>query len=149
MTSDNQILQALSEQYGAALKMLENTIQECHEGLWKDSKTETVISQVVYHTLFYVDFYLSKNKAERESFKGKYGDDGQSFHEPDKFYTKEQLINYLQEIKEKANKRFNDLNIQELKEEPVFEWHGSSVLSSLLYNLRHIMLHDNELSLLV
>ena len=147
MSDDSQLTQAISEQYGAALKMLEETVTKCDEGLWQttDKDTDTVISQVIYHTLFFVDFYLSKNKTERETFKGKYGDDGESFHEPNKFYTKEQLTTYLQEIKEKADKRFNDLTIQELNGESVFEWHGSSVLSSLLYNLRHIMLHVGAL----
>lgn len=145
MSPDNQIMIAISEQYGAALKMLEDTIVECDEGLWQDSNRDTVISQVIYHTLFFVDFYLSKNEDEREIFKGKYGDDGQSFHEPNKIFTKDQLTTYLQEIKEKADKRFNDLTIQMLNDESVFEWHGSSVLSSLLYNLRHIMLHVGAL----
>lgn len=145
MTADTQLMEAISEQYGAALHMLENTITKCDQGLWENTTTETVISQVIYHTLFYVDFYLSKNKAEREAFKGKYGDDGESFHEPDKLFTKEQLTAYVQEIKQKANKRFNELTIQELNGEPVFEWHGSSELSSLLYNLRHIMLHVGAL----
>jgi tetratricopeptide (TPR) repeat protein len=145
MSSENQLTKAIAEQYGAALKMLENTIKECDEGLWQDSKTDTVISQVVYHTLYYVDYYLSKNKAEKESFKGKYGRDGGSFHEPDKIFTKGQLTNYLQEIMEKADKRFNNITIQELVNKPVFEGQGSSLLSSLLYDLRHIMLHVGAL----
>lgn len=145
MKADTQIMQAVSEQYAAALKMLEDTVTKCDAALWQDSTTETVISQVIYHTMFFVDFYLSKNKAERESFKGKYGDDGGSFHEPDRLFTKEQLTTYVQEIKEKANELFSELTIDDLNKQPVFEWHGSSELSSLLYNLRHIMLHVGAL----
>lgn len=145
MTADTQIMQAISEQYGAALKMLENTIVECDEELWQDSKTDTIISQVIYHTLYFVDFYLSKNEVERDSFDGKYGDDVDTFHEPNRLFTKEQLTTYLHEVKDKVEKRFKELTIQELNGPPLFEKQGSSKLSNLLNDLRHVMLHVGAL----
>lgn len=145
MSSDIKIMQAISEQYGAALKMLENTIVECDEKLWQDYKTETVISQVIYHVLYFEDYYLSKNKAEKDSFNGKYGDDGESFHEPNKKFTKSQLTLYIHEIKEKSDLRFKELTIQELNEKPLFESQGSSILSNILNDIRHIMLHVGAL----
>ena len=149
MTVNEQLSLAIAEQYGAALTMLENTIVNCDEALWQDSKREIVISQVIYHTLFFVDFYLSKDKSEREIFKGKLGDDlmGERTDgmEWTKIYTRDELRNYLNDIRNKADKRFKEITLEELNNASVFEWHGSSVLSSLLYDLRHIMLHVGAL----
>ena len=149
MSGDQQVAQALAEQYGAALTMLENSIKNCDEKLWQDSNREIIISQVVYHTLFFVDFYLSKDRQERESFKGKLGDDLMGERTDgmrwEKIYTREELLDYAKDIRAKAYTRFKNLSLQELNSESVFEWHGSSVLSSLLYDLRHVMLHVGAL----
>ena len=61
--------------------------------------------------------------------------------------THNQLLDYLSDIKEKAKNRFGDLTSDELIQRSVFEWHGKSILSSLLYNLRHLMLHIGALNL--
>ena len=149
MNADQQLIQGIIEQYGAAFTMVENIIHNCDENLWQDYKRETIISQVVYHTIFFIDFYLAKDSAERESFKGKLGDDlmGERTDgmEWNRIFTKEELLAYMKDLRDKADKRFNNLTITELNSESVFEWHGSSVLSSLLYSLRHIMLHVGAL----
>lgn len=146
MSFENQIMKAISEQYGAGFKMLEDIIVTCPVGLWYDSTSaKASINQVVYHTLYGADKHLLRNEAEKYSFKGKYGEISELIHDSDKAYTKDQLTEYLKEIKEKADKRFQDLTIYELNEASLFFWHGSSVLSSLLYGLRHIMLHIGAL----
>lgn len=149
MSANTIISKALGEQYGAALTMLENTVINCDEDLWQDYKRETVISQVIYHTLFFVDYYLSKNKSERGNFKAKLGDDlmGERTDgmEWNKIFSRVELLDYLQVVRIKADKYFKNLTIETLNSEPVFEWHGNSVLSSLLYDLRHIMLHVGAL----
>ncbi|OLS22656.1 MAG: hypothetical protein HeimC3_29300 [Candidatus Heimdallarchaeota archaeon LC_3] len=148
--SSNQLItDAISEQYGASIQMLENIVKNCGEELWSDSNREIIISQVVYHVLFYIDFYLSKNKKERENFTPKLGPDQMGERTDglkwDKIFTKEELLDYITDLKRKAKKRFTDLKLEELTIDSVFEWHGSSVLSSFMYNLRHIMLHVGAL----
>ncbi|MHA1990014.1 MAG: DinB family protein [Candidatus Hodarchaeales archaeon] len=148
-STNNQLSEGISEQYGAAFQMLENIIKNCEENLWNDADREPIISQIVYHTFFFIDYYLSKTKEERENFKAKLGDDKMGERtdgmEWNKVYTKEELLDYLIDIRQKANKRFANLTLEELNKESIFEWHGSSVLSSLMYNLRHIMLHVGAL----
>ena len=149
---DQQIVMAISEQYGAAFKMLGNNITGCPDDLWNDTTKDMLVSQVVYHVLFFIDFYLSKDKKEREQFeksKGKLGDDlmGEKIDGKkwDKIYTKQELLEYLGDMRQKTQNRFTNLTFEELQHAPVFEWHGSSVLSSLLYDLRHVMLHVGAL----
>ena len=147
--SENQkLIHAIAEQYGAALTMLENTIVNCDNELWGDSNRDPIISQIIYHTLYFIDIYLSKDRAEWEAFVGKLGEDGDAdtyIHIPEKLFTKQELLNYSHDIRTKASERFKNLSIEELNSKPLFDWHGSSVLSSLLYNLRHIMLHVGAL----
>jgi hypothetical protein len=65
---------------------------------------------------------------------------------PKEILTREQLINYLSQIKKKAKKRLKNISLSELMQPSVFEWHGDSVLSSLMYNLRHVTVHIGALS---
>jgi hypothetical protein len=149
-TSSTQlIVAAISEQYGAAFQMMENIIINCDTELWADTERDVIISQAIYHVLYYMDYYLARDKEEREQFKAKLGEDlmGERTDglEWDKVYSKEELLEYFMDIRKKADKRIATLTIDELTDTSVFEWHGSSILSSLLYNLRHIMLHVGAL----
>ena len=145
MASNVKLFQGISEQFGAGLKMIDDIINECNEELWNDYNQEIIISQVVYHVISSVDFYLSANMDERNSFKGKYGDDDNGFHDPNKKFTKRQLLDYSNEVKEKAKKRIQGLTIEELNEDPLYDWHGTSVMGSYMYNLRHLMLQIGAL----
>lgn len=145
MTNKSPLIQGLSEQYAAGLKMVQDIIEKCDNNLWNDYTREVVINQVVYHIIDSTDFYLSNNKKEVDSYKPKLGVDDGTFHDPNLKFTKQQLLDYLEVIKEKANKKFNNLTLEDLDGKPLFDWHGTSVLGSLLYNLRHIMLHVGAL----
>ena len=58
--SNNEVIaQAIVEQYGAALTMLEYFLISCDEQLINDTNQEVIISQVIYHTLYFIDIYLS------------------------------------------------------------------------------------------
>jgi len=41
----------------------------------------------------------------------------------------------------------DQLTLEELIQPSVFEWHGGSIHSSLIYNIRHVMLHIGALNL--
>ena len=99
--------------------------------------------------MWFLDWYLSDSKEARESFKSKFGEEPshQLNDSPKITLTQTQLLDYLSDIKEKAKKRFENITTNELHQSSIFEWHGNSVLSSLIYNLRHLMLHVGALNL--
>ncbi|MFX1305077.1 MAG: DinB family protein [Promethearchaeota archaeon] len=140
---------AIYEQYGAAIGMLENNLKSCPKELWDDRVNGPPFWYVAYHAMWYLDWYLSDSQIARESFKSKFGEDlSQDLNKsPEITLTRKQLLEYLSEIKEKTKNRFGDLTTDDLLKPSIFEWHGNSVLSSLLYNLRHIMLHIGTLNL--
>ncbi|MFW9930803.1 MAG: DinB family protein [Candidatus Thorarchaeota archaeon] len=137
------IMLSISEQYGAALKMLEDTINECPEDLWQHTDGETIISQIVFHVLFWIDRYLSKNKDEERIFKpymeNKHQKEGKIV------YSKQDLLDYSNFVRKKADTWFKVMTLDDLTSDSVYDFHGSTLLSSLMYDLRHIMLHVGAL----
>ena len=140
---------AILEQYGAAIGMLENNLKSYPKELWDDKSSGPPYWHVAYHAMWYLDWYLSDSKKTRESFKSKFGEKlSQDLNKSTEItLTRKQLLEYLSDIKEKTKNRFGDLTSDDLIKPSIFEWHGNSVLSSLLYNLRHIMLHIGALNL--
>ena len=147
------IKDALNEQYGAAIGMMKQNLKICPKEVWDDRTRGPPFWHVAYHAMWFLDWYLSDSKKARESFKSKFGDSSSHFEQlavnniRDVVLTPKQLIEFLSEIKEKAKNRINNLTSDELTKPSIFDWHGNSVLSSLLYNLRHIMLHIGTLNL--
>ena len=140
---------AIHEQYGAAIEMLEQNMKKCPKEVWDDRTSGPPFWQVAYHVMWYLDWYLSDSKEARESFKSKFGEEPlQDLNNAPKIaLTRNQLLDYLSDIKEKAINRFGNLTSDELIQRSIFEWHGKNILSSLLYNLRHLMLHIGALNL--
>ena len=91
MEVKTSIIEELSQQYQATLKMVGDVIVNCKDELWKDYIQEIVISQLVYHILSSADLFLAKVNNEESSFKSKYGNHSPSFNEADKILTKKQL----------------------------------------------------------
>ncbi|MFX1572504.1 MAG: DinB family protein [Promethearchaeota archaeon] len=140
---------AIFEQYGAAIGMLEKNLNSCPKELWDDKTIGPPFWQVAYHAMWFLDWYLSDSKKARENFKSKFGEEvSRDLNiSPEITLTRKQLLEYLSNLKEKTKNRFEDLTTDDLIKPSVFEWHGNSVLSSLLYNLRHLMLHIGALNL--
>jgi hypothetical protein len=138
---------AIEEQYGAAIAMLEKVINSCPEEVWDERNSGPPFWQVAYHTMWYLDWYLGGSKEERENFTSKYKKGLENLREiPDEILSSEQIISYLDGIKRKAKQRTNILNLEELRRKPIYEWHGNSILSSMIYNIRHVMLHIGALN---
>ena len=150
MNNESKIfLDAIKEQYGAAIAMLKKNLKICPKEVWDDRTSGPPFWHVAYHVMWFLDWYLSDSKKAREAFRSKVGEEpSRHLNElPKLTLTQTQLLDYLSDIKEKAKKRFENLTSEELLQSSVFEWHGNSVLSSLLYNLRHLMLHIGALNL--
>ncbi|MHA1948004.1 MAG: DinB family protein [Candidatus Hodarchaeales archaeon] len=144
---------ALIEQYGAALKTLSILIEKCPNSLWESESYGPPFYKIIYHILYFVDCYLSRTKEERAAFKPRF-DFAEDFSISKENFgsiywkkelTKDECILYISEMRAKAQKFFDEISLNELTSEPIFEWHGSSLLGSLIYNIRHIMLHIGAL----
>jgi len=145
-------------QYGAAIDMLENAIRACPDELWSDpSKPPQWTSRdvpgfwyVAYHTLFFLDFYLS------ESEKGFAPPAPFTLDEldpagllPERPYTKDELLTYLAHGREKCRAVMEALTDETARERCGFERRDMSVAELLLYNMRHVQHHAGQLNLML
>ncbi len=136
--------------YTPALAMLENCIDLCPENLWADEQYSNPFWRIVYHTLFYTDFYLSDGP---QNFKpwtehlptynalGDFTPNGQQVAIT-AVYSKEQLKSYLSAITATMAGRIGEVS---LTEPCGFYWIKKSKLGLHLYNIRHIQHHTGQL----
>lgn len=137
----------LWKQFGAALDMLSESISTCSDLIWE---TDIRFSKMVYHSLFFLDYYLTKEPigfTQPENFT--YSE----FEEAPEFiiFTKKELLIYLKHCKEKGGNFIFSLEEDQMKTRWINESKTMdfSMLEILLYNLRHVQHHVGQLNLLL
>jgi hypothetical protein len=143
----NSINKSVWSQFGASIDMLENAIMLCPPGHWN---TDTKFWYNAYHCLFFLDYYLTmdpKTFSPPAPFTlSEFGD-----AMPDRIYTKQELISYLQYNREKCHSLLSRLPAEKLQERWI-NMSGTmnySILEILLYNMRHVQHHTAQLNLLL
>ena len=145
--SQHELNQSLWSQFGAALEMLAESIQTCPKEVWEGNQ---VFSFQTYHTLFFLDYYLSTNPvgfAPPSEF---------SYSEFDEepvivIFPQEMLLNYLAACKQKAQTLILGLDEQLASQRWINESKTMdySLFEILLYNLRHVQHHVGQFNLLL
>jgi hypothetical protein len=139
------------QQFGAAIDMLDNALRACPEQLWRDSiwndptdaPEYTEFWFVVYHSLFWLDRYLS---GSREGFAPPAPFIAGSL--PEKPYTKNELQAYLKHCRQKCRATFEALTDEKAIQRCEFPWGEEVSFAELqLYNMRHVQEHASQLSL--
>jgi len=134
------------KQFGATIEMLENAIQLCPDRLWD---TATQFWYNAYHTLFYLDYYLTLDPdhfAPPAPFTLSEMDPSGVL--PDKTYSRDELLTYLAYCKNKCH----DLIAGLTEDEMILKtWSNPyrtySIFEILLYNMRHVQHHTAQLNL--
>ena len=145
-------------QFGAAIDMLENALIACPDELWAKSANsgDSFAARwyeywyLVYHTLFWLDFYLSESRegfAPPAPFGLEEMDPKGAF--PPRVYTKDELRTYLEFGREKCRTRIATLTEETAKQLYPTRWMDFSVVELLLYNLRHVQHHAAQLNLIL
>lgn len=154
---------ALWQQFGAAITMLENAMLTCPAELWRerlwstpqDSSMPPEFSEfwyLTYHTLFWLDFYLSGIQEEAEfvppaPFIWTEIDPPVSPEQP---YTKEELHTYLVATRQKCYTVLSCLSDERAQQSFSYPWTQGQVVSFLevqLYVMRHLQEHAAQLNL--
>ncbi len=147
-------------QFGAAIDMLENAIHACPDEIWGDfsKKPEWVKKDVVgfwylvYHTLFFLDYYLSESKSEKEFAPpppftlSEFDPEGAL---PERVYTKEELLTYLEHGRKKFRRLMTGLTEERAHQPSGIQWRDMTVAELLLYNMRHVQHHSAQLNLIL
>ena len=140
----------LWQQFGAAIDMLENAVLACPDELWSDRSRRPEFWYVVYHTLFFLDLYLS---GAVEGFTppapftlDELDPEGVL---PERPYTKDELQTYLQHGRRKCRATIKALTDERARRRGDFPWIDLSGAELLLYNLRHVQHHAAQLNLIL
>ena len=141
---------AVWHQFGATIEMLENAMHACPDELWHDRSKNPEFWYLVYHTLFWLDFYLSRSDSSfvpPAPFTLDEMDPAGVL--PERPYTKDELQNYLEHGREKCRTLISSLNNERgVKRVAVGSFEGS-LMELLLYNLRHVQHHAAQLNLIL
>jgi hypothetical protein len=144
---ENTLKSIIWNQFGASIDMLENAIESCPENLWE---TETRFWYNAFHTLFFLDYYLTLDTA---NFSPPAPFTLSEFEE-DVFprpYSKAELLSYLQFCREKCRNLISTLSADTTQT----LWSNQSktmvypLIEILLYNMRHVQHHAAQLNLLL
>ena len=154
----NQIQESLWRQFGASIDMLINVIANCSEDYFTINKR---FYYLVYHSVVFLDYYSSippRSFSPVLSFTIKPPEQRplESIGDmiPDKIYSKQELLDYLNLTRVKCKKLIDTLTNEESLNVRFTE--GSQkddmdyqILEILFYNLRHTQHHVGQLNLLI
>ena len=137
----------LTGQFEAALCMLNECVQKCPQEHWEGKIANGTFRQIVYHTLFFVDFYLSPSEAAFQLRDCHHrGGDERSSEAPSAGLTKDETLSYLAVCRQKALETLASEAPESLQRESGFSWLPFSHGELHLYNLRHVQHHTGQMS---
>lgn len=142
--------ESLWQQFGAAIGILENVLLACPDELWSDRSQQTEFWYTVYHTLFWLDLYLSgsvEGFAPPAPFTLDELDPAGLL--PERVYTKDELQNYLDYGRQKCRTALEALTDEQAGQQCRFSWGEVSFLELLLYNMRHVQEYASQLGLIL
>lgn len=135
------IVEILRRQFEPTLEMLRRAIQECSDEVWDAKDEEAPFWQQAYHTLFWLDFWLSDPDEgfEPPSFHGR--DAVALVQTSCPSFSREQIEGYLEEVYAKCGKLLDGLTLDALDQESQISGKRWTVGDRLLGQLRHVQHH--------
>lgn len=144
----------IANQYEAALCTLNTCIDRCPQTLWEARVGNLKFCQVVFHTLFFADFYLGpgEESLREQAF---HRENPQFFRDYEELqdraqtllYDRPSIKNYLRHCRTKASQSIASETAESLRGGSGFKWRTFSRAELHVYNIRHIQHHSAQLSL--
>jgi hypothetical protein len=147
---DEQWKTTVWRQFGAAIDMLENAMKACPEALWGDRSQKPEFWYVAFHTLFFLDLYLSESEVgflPPAPFTLDEMDERGLM--PERVYVKEELQKYLEHGRAKCRSTIAGMTGERARQRCGFSWLDLSGEEMLLYNMRHVQHHAGQLHLIL
>ena len=141
---------AIWQQYGAAIDMLDNAIVACPEEVWSDPSQQPQFWYVAFHTLFFLDLYLSETAdgfMPPAPFTLSEMDPAGVL--PERVYTKDELRQYLAHCRAKCRAKVESMTDEHASHICHFAWLDLSAADLLLYDMRHVQHHTAQLNLML
>lgn len=142
--------EAVDREIGAALDMLENAIRACPESIWGDRDRRPEFWYLVYHTLFFLDYYSADSPegfAPPAPFTLDELDPAGIL--PDRVYTKDEMLTYLAYGRARCRAMIAATTGERVAGPSGFARPGLSAGELLLQTLRHVQHHVAQLHLIL
>ncbi len=137
----------LTGQFEAALAMVNDCLVKCPPEHWDGKVGKYAFWAVAYHTLIYVDLYLSLNE---ESFQMReiHPKGWSEFEDeyPSRRFEKAELTGYVATCLQKGRETLTAETPESLEAPSGFPWLHMSRGEAHLYNIRHLQHHTGQLS---
>lgn len=140
----------LWQQLGAAIEMLENSIQACPNELWGDRSQQPEFWYIAYHTLFFLDFYFSDSLDDFEPpapFTLSELDPAGAL--PERVYSKDELQSYLEHCRNKSKSAIEFLTEENASHRFKYGRIDISRAELFPYKIRHVQHHAAQLNLIL
>jgi DinB superfamily len=146
-----QFKQSLWQQYGASIQMFENALEMCPPKVWHNPEKDRWFDfwYIAYHTLFYLDFYLSDSP---EGFVPPAPFTLSEFSAdeyPERVYSKAELLEYLEHCRQKCKAQIASFDEQKITWRFQAWRNNFSLLELALRNMRHVQHHVAQLNMLL
>jgi hypothetical protein len=140
----------LWRQFGASIDMLERAIEACPASLWGDATRQPEFWYLAFHTLFWIDFYLSESPDAYTPFPpfGMEEADPAGVMPP-RTYTQEEVMRYLDHCREKCRRTIGGLSADEAAKRFVLGTLDLSREEIIPYTMRHVQHHVAQLQLIL
>ena len=140
------VKQILTGQYEASLAMLNACIEACPDEHWDGKIANGTFRWVAYHTLFFLDLYLSpSNEAfELRELHERGGDERQPIACPG--LSKTDMLAYVQICRQKIADALSAESLETLQGPSGFSWYKITRGELHLCNIRHVQHHTGQLS---
>jgi hypothetical protein len=137
----------LTGQFEASLCMLDECVRKCPPEHWEGKIAQDSFRQVAYHTLFFVDLYLSSSAAAftLRDVHHRGGDERLSTA-PSAGLTKDETLAYLAMCRQKALATLAAETPESLQRASGFSWLPFTRGELHLSNIRHMQHHTGQLS---
>jgi hypothetical protein len=143
---DAYVKQILGGQFEAALAMLHQCIDACPPQHWEGKIARGAFRQVTYHTLFFVDYYLSPSEGafQLRELHERGGDERE--WEPCPGLSRDETLDYVAICRQKASETLAAETADSLQGPSGFVRRRFSRGELHIYNIRHVQHHAGQLS---
>lgn len=140
------VRKSLAGQFEAALCMVQQCVAACPAAHWEGKIANDAFRQIVYHTLFYLDFYLARDEAafELRDLHRQGGDERGPDLSPG--LSQEKTLEYIALCREKITAALAGETEATLQGPSGFSWLKFSRLEAHVYNIRHVQHHAGQMS---
>lgn len=135
-------------QFEAAMAMMNDCLVKCPEEHWQGKIANYSFWQVAYHTLFFVDYYLSPGEEAFVTRPGLHPPGWKDGDEevPERTVEKREMIEYMAICLRKLREAMAAETAESLARPCGFSRRKFSRAELYIYNMRHIMHHTGQLS---